>query len=108
MNILFWIFFFACLITLLLGMTKPELFKKKDGTITTRKQIATPTLIFLVIFFVLAISTSKSTDQTPSQNTTSETQKPKAVALAATQAPTVTPKPTLTSQQIIANFEKEA
>ncbi len=65
------------MITLLLGLGKPDIFKKKNGQIATWKEIASVCGVFLVIFFILAVSTSKSGNQNnDNQNNYSQSTQP--------------------------------
>jgi hypothetical protein len=71
---IFLILILTSLVTLLLGMVKPDIFKKKNGQTATRKEIATVCWVFIVIFFILAAFTSGSNNQNNSSKTGQTTQ----------------------------------
>jgi hypothetical protein len=65
MYVLFWLLFFSSLVTLLIGMATPTIFKKKNGQITSRREIAKGCGIFIIMFFFLGVATwPKSQDNT--------------------------------------------
>lgn len=70
MNTLFILLSFACLIMLLIGIVKPNLFKKKSGEAFTRKEIAiTCVFLFIIFLFLTGLTAEKNgqskTDSTP-------------------------------------------